>query len=381
MTYSRRKKKMNLNIMKIEKMRIMQSYSRLPIVIERGSGCYVYAGSRRYLDFTSGLGTAVVGHANHEIAAAISAQAKTMINSSNLYYNEPQVLLAERLAGISGLSKCFFSNSGSEAIEVAIKLSRKNTGKNGIIATINAFHGRTFGALTATWKAKYKEYCKPLVPGFSHIPFNNAEALRNAIRKDTAAFIVEPIQGESGVIIPDNGYLKEVREICSEKGVLLILDEVQSGMGRTGKFFAYQHERIKPDIVAVSKGLANGLPMGATIAIEGIDFEKGDQGSTGGGNALCSATALKTIEMILKGKLMENAAEKGSYLMKKIKGTRGKGLMIGVMTNDAGKKVLQTMEKGLLVNNCNDLVIRMLPPLIAGKKECDYAIAVLGELL
>lgn len=368
-------------LMERERKGIMQSYSRLPVAIERGKGCYVYGGGKRYLDFTGGLGTAVVGHANGEVATAISAQAGKLVNASNLYYSEPQVLLAEKLAALSGLSKCFFSNSGSEAVEAALKLARKATGKKGIIAAKQGFHGRTFAALSATWKKDYRDYCAPLVPGFKHIPYNDARALQHSITDDTAAFIVEPIQGEGGIIIPDDGYLKHVREICAGKGVLLILDEVQTSMGRTGKFFAYQHERIVPDIVAVSKGLANGLPIGATIAAEGIEFGKGEQGSTGGGNALCCAAALKTIEIVIRDKLMENADRQGSYLTSKIKGARGKGLMIGIDAKNSGQKVLEAMQKGLLVNKCTDEVIRMLPPLTIGKKECDLAISILGEVL
>ena len=368
-------------IMEKEKKYIMQSYRRLPILIDYGRGSYVYCKGNKYLDFTGALGTSLLGHGNKELVAAIKNQALKIINSSNLYYTPPQVLLAEKLSKLSGLSKCFFSNSGSEAIDTAIKLARKKTGKKGIIATHNAFHGRTFGALSATWKPEYKAYCSPLLPGFSHIPYNDLEALEKAIDINTAAFIVEPIQGESGIIIPDKGYLKNVLEICNDKGALLILDEVQTGMGRTGKFFAYEHEKIKPDIVALSKGLANGLPIGVTIAGEGIDFEKGNQGSTSGGNSLCCVAALKTIEIIERKKLMENATAQGDYIIRNINGSHGKGLMIGIKTENSQEKTLSALDKGLLINKCTENVLRMLPPMMIAKKECDYSIKIMGEIL
>lgn len=376
----------------LEKKYIMQSYKRAPIVLERGKGAYVWDSERKkYLDFIGAFATSSIGHSNKVVAKAVCKQSGKLINTTNLYYTKPQVALAEKLARLSGLGKCFFSNSGSEAVEVAIKLARQHTGKKGIIATSNAFHGRTFAALTATANKKYKDFCKPLVPGFRRIPFGNTTALEKAIDKDTAAFIVEPIQGESGINVPKKGYLKEVRRICNRRKILLILDEVQTGCGRTGKFFAYQNEGIKPDIVTVAKGIANGLPLGVTIAKKGIEFSKGQQGSTFGGNCISCTAANATIDYIIKKRLMKNADAVGKYFMqeleklkvkyKKIKEVRGKGLMIGVeLEENADDVVSICMKKGLLLNSIEDKVLRFLPPLVVSKKEVDKALDILDNV-
>lgn len=376
-------------IVSLEKKFIMQSYKRAPVVIERGDGVYVWdSDGKKYLDLCGALATASIGHANKEVANAVCGQSKKLVNATNLYYTEPQARLAEKLARISGLGKCFFSNSGSEAVEIAIKLARQHTGKKGIICTANAFHGRTFAALTATANKKYRDFCKPLVPGFRRIPFNNAKALEKAIDGNTAAFIVEPIQGESGINVPGKGYLKEIRKICDEKGILLILDEVQSGCGRTGEFFAYQHEGIRPDIVAVAKGIAGGFPLGVTIAKEGVEFQKGQQGSTFGGNCISCAAANATIDYIMEKNLMQNAMEAGNYFMqklemlknrhRKIKEVRGMGLMVGVELKGSADEVAKIcMGKGLLVNVIDGRILRFLPPLIISRKEVDIALKIL----
>ncbi len=380
-------------LIEMEKGTIMQSYGRIPIVIEKGKGCYVWSDNgEKFLDLVGSLATCSIGYSNKEQVDAICGQAKKIINATNLYFSEPQILLAEKLQKLSGLGKSFFSNSGSEAVEAAIKLARKVSGKTGIIATENAFHGRTMAALSATWNKKYKAYCEPLVPGFKHIPFNDAKALETAIDEETAAFIVEPIQGESGVIVPDKGYLKAIEKICNEKGILLIVDEVQTGCGRTGNFFAFQGEGIKPDIVTVAKGLGNGISIGATIAKKGIEFEKGDQGSTFGGNFLSCVSALATIEFIEKNSLEANAKKQGNYFFKKlnelqdknlpIKEIRGKGLMIGIEINGDAKKVVEKcIGQGVLVNAANDSTIRLLPPLIISEKEIDFGIKAIEEAL
>ncbi|MFH1256647.1 MAG: aspartate aminotransferase family protein [Candidatus Diapherotrites archaeon] len=377
----------------LEESVIMQSYGRAPIVLEKGKGCWLWGSDgKKYLDLVGALATCSIGYANKEHAEAICAQAKKLVNTTNLYFTEPQILLAAKLQQLSGMGKSFFSNSGSEAVEVALKLARKATGKKGVIATERAFHGRTMAALAATWKENYKDYCAPHVPGFKHVPFNDVDALEKAVDESTAAFIVEPIQGESGIIVPEKGYLKKVREICSRKGILLIVDEVQTGTARTGKFFAFEHEGIKPDIAALAKGIGNGVSIGVTIAEQGIDFGKGQQGSTFGGNPLACSAALATIEFIEKNKLAGNAEKMGAYAVEKlekmkkeisaIKEVRGKGLMIGIeLHGDAKKIVEKCREKGVLVNAATDSTVRLLPPLIISKEEIDFGLKVIGGAL
>jgi len=315
-----------------------------------------------------------------------------LLNITNLYYTEPQIVLAKKLAGLSGLSKCFFCNSGTEANEAAIKLARKHTGKTDIIAAKNAFHGRTLAALSATWKEKFRKKFGPLVPGFTFVDYDYIEAVKEAITEKTAAVIVEPVQGESGIIVPSDEYLIELKKLCEEKNILLILDEIQTGTGRTGKFFSYLHYNVKPDIVTIAKGLANGIPIGVMIAKEGIDFGKGDHASTFGGNNLSCAAANAVIDFISENNLMKNAVETGDYFMKKlnelkikhdvIKEIRGKGLMIGVELAVECKDIAdKCLEKGLLVNCASDKVLRFLPPLIITKTEIDAALNILEGVL
>lgn len=380
-------------IMEMEKEFIMQTYSRSPIVIECGKGCYVFDKSgKKYLDLVGGLATCSIGHGNKNVAKSVCEQSKKLLNATNLYYTEPQVILAKKLVEMSGLGKCFFCNSGAEANEAAIKLARKYTGKTDIISTKNAFHGRTLGALSATWKEKFRKKFEPVVPGFVFVDYNDIKSVGGAITGKTAAVIVEPIQGESGIIAPASDYLVKLKKLCEDKNILLIIDEVQTGNGRTGKFFAYQHDNITPDIVTLAKGLANGIPIGVAIAKKGVDFDKSDHGSTFGGNSLSCAAANATIDFILEKKLMENASKQGNYFMKKlnelkknhsiIKEVRGKGLIIGVELNSEGKGIVsKCMEKGLLINCASDNVLRFLPPLIITKKEIGNAIKILSSVL
>ena len=378
-------------IIEMEKEYIMQTYSRSNIVIEHGKGCYAFDNDgKKYLDLVGGLATASIGHGNKGLAKAISEQAEKLINITGLFYTEPQVILAEKLAKLTKLGKCFFSNSGTEANEAAIKLARAHTKKIEIIATKYGFHGRTFGSLAATWKEKIKQDFKPLVPGFIHVEYNDPAAIDDAITSNTAAVMVEPIQGEAGINIPDKGYLENVGKICKEKNVLLILDEVQSGCFRTGKFLASQYENVEPDMITLAKGLANGIPIGVTIAKQGIDFEKGQHGSTFGGNNLSCTAASFVIDYVLKNKLDNNAKIMGDYFIDKlkkldknvIKEIRGKGLLIGVELNKKGDEyVNKAAEKGLLINCANEKVLRFLPPLIINKQEIDSALKILDEIL
>jgi len=380
-------------IIDMEEKYLMHTYSRPDFVIDHGKGCYVFdKNGKKYIDLVSGIATCPLGHGNKELANTVKNQIEKLTNPSNLYYSEEQVILAKKLAKLSGLDKCFFSNSGAESAEVAIKLARKYTKKPGIISTKHGFHGRTFGALSATWKEKIKKPFKPLLSNFKHVDYGNAAAVEKAIGKNTGAVIVEPIQGEAGIIVPPKGYLKQLREICDKHNILLIVDEVQTGYGRTGKFFAYEHDKIKPDIVMLAKGLANGIPIGVTIAKEEIasSFKSGDHGSTFGGNPVACAAANFTVNYIIKNKLIENAKKQGDYFIKKIKSLknrnikeiRGKGLMIGLAIKANAKEIVKKCnEKGLLINSPEEKVLRLLPPLIINKKIIDESIKILVKVL
>jgi len=377
-------------IKQLEKEHIMQTYGRLNLVVDYGKDAYIYdKDGKKYLDFLGGIACCSVGHGNKRVADAISEQAKKLLNITNLYYTEPQVVLAEKLSKLSGLKKCFFCNSGTEANEAAIKLAKKTTGKKKFIAFEHSFHGRTTGSLAATWKPKYKEPFEPLTPDVVFVEYNNIKALEKAITKETAAVIIEPIQGEAGIIVPKQSFLTKVKKLCEKNNILLIVDEVQSGTGRTGKFFAFQHENIKPDIVTIAKGLANGVPIG--VCISDLDFEAGNHASTFGGNNLACAAANATVDFILDNKLMENAVKVGDYFKKKlnesnkkiIKEVRGKGLMIGIELNQNKTKQIteKCLENGLIINNATDNILRFLPPLIITKKEVDDAIGILDGVL
>ena len=378
-------------VIELEKKYIMQTYSRPEIVIEKGKGCYVFdKDGKKYIDLVGGIATCPIGHGNKEFAEAVGEQAGKLVNSTNLYYTEEQAKLAEKLAKLSGMDKCFFSNSGTESVEAAIKLSRKHTKKIGIISAKHGFHGRTLGSLSATWKEKIKKPFEPLLKGFKHVNYGDADAVEKAIDLNTGAIIVEPIQGEAGVIMPPANYLKNLREICDKHGILMILDEIQTGCGRTGKFFAFEHSRIKPDIVVLAKGLANGIPIGVTIAAEHVasSFDKGDHGSTFGGNSLACRAANFTIDYIKSKNLIKNAAVNGNYFMEKLESTksksikevRGKGLMIGVeIENEATPIVKKCLEKNLLINSTGEHTLRFLPPLIIYNKIIDDSIKILSD--
>ena len=379
-----------MGIKELEHQYIMHTYNRFDVVITKGKGCYVFDDkAKKYLDFITGIGCVPLGHANPAVSKAMAKQAASLMQVSNLYYTKPQVELAQKLSKISGLQKCFFCNSGTEANEAAIKLAKKISKKKKFIAFEHSFHGRTTGSLAATSKIKYKEPFMPLAPLVTFVKYNDISSLEQAISKETAAVIIEPIQGEAGIIIPDKGYLKQVEKVCKKHKILLIVDEVQSGNGKTGKFFAYQLENVKPDIVTTAKGLANGFPIGVCIARKGLDFKPGEHASTFGGNSLACAAAIATIDEIMK--LMQNAQKMGNYLMQQLKNikkpiikkVKGKGLMIGIeLKKDVAKNItLKCLKKGLLVNNVADDILRCLPPLTITKKEADTAVKILKEVL
>jgi acetylornithine/succinyldiaminopimelate/putrescine aminotransferase len=312
----------------------------------------------------------------------IKKQAATLMHTSNWLYTLPQIELAQKLTEITGMNRSFITNDGTEAVEAAFKLARKATGKKEVIAMENAFHGRTMGSLSLTYGEKYKKPFEPLVPGTKSVPYANADALRDAITDDTAAVIVEPIQGEAGVIIPPEGYLKEVREITEERNVLLILDEVQTGFARTGKMFAFQHENIKPDILCLAKGLGGGFPVGA-IVFSCEDFEPGQHGGTFVGNPLACSVANTVVDTIIKEKLADNAEKTGKYLMKKLRDkgceVRGMGLMIGIDVASGEQAVLELIKKGVLTIYSKNTV-RVIPPLIIEKKHADEFLTAFDSL-
>ncbi len=385
----------------LEKQYHLQVFGRYPVAIEQGKGCYVwdFAG-KKYIDMIGAIATCSVGHGNKVVVKAITEQAKKIITATNLYYTEPQLVLAKKLAELSGLQKSFFTNSGSEANETAIKIAIKYTKKHEFICAVNCFHGRTLGALSATWKPKFKKPFEPLLDKFVFVEYNNADAVEKAVTENTAAVMIEPIQGEGGVIVPNADYLKKLREICDRKNLLLIVDEVQAGTGKTGKFFAYQHSEILPDIVTIAKGIANGVPLGATIVSEKVAscMEKGDHGCTFGGNPLACSAGIATIRYIEENKLMQNAAEVGKYFLdelnklralnknneKYIKEVRGIGLMVSIeVSEEAAAKckeiVLKLHENGLLCAQTSDVNIRFLPALILTKKDADKAVKIIKK--
>lgn len=370
---------------------VFQTYTRQPIAIKSAKGAVVTdVNGKEYIDCVAGIAVNNVGHCHPVVIEAIKKQVEQLIHVSNLYYTEKQALLAQELVTLSGMDRVFFCNSGTEAVEGALKLARKTSGKKEFISTEHAFHGRSLGALSVTHKEKYRKPFEPLAPA-KFVPYNDAEAIRSVITDETAGVIIEPIQGEGGVIIPAEGYLKEVREICDEKGILLILDEVQTGFGRTGKWFAREHSGIIPDIMTTAKAMGAGFPMGAMLAKEEIaaNFVRGDHASTFGGSALACAAALANIEVIKKEKLVKRSQDTGNYLVKKLKGlnkdyvleVRGKGLMVGMeLSIKCEDLVTKARDRGVLLNCTSESVLRFVPPLTITEKQIDKVVSVLNEI-
>ncbi len=370
---------------------IFNTYTRQPLAIKKAYGAVVTdVNGKEYIDCVAGIAVNNVGHCHPAVVEAIKQQAEELIHVSNLYYTEQQALLAEELVNLTEIERVFFCNSGTEAVEGALKLARKATGKKEFIAAEHAFHGRTRGALSVTHKEKYRKPFEPLAPAV-FVPYNDADAIRAAITEDTAGVILEPVQGEAGVIIPSDGYLREVREICDETKTLLILDEVQTGFGRTGKWFAREHSGIKPDIMTLAKAMGGGFPMGAMLAREDVaaNFGRGDHASTFGGNALSCAAALANIEVIKKEKLVARSGELGVYLMKKLKALdkdyvkeiRGKGLMVGMELSIKCEDIVsRSRELGVLLNCTSESVLRFVPPLTITREQLDAVVGVIDEI-
>ncbi len=382
-------------IMGLDKEYVMQTYGRQPIALKKGKGAIVWdVEGRSYIDCVAGIAVNNLGHGHPRLVEAINIQAEKLIHTSNLYYTEEQVKLAQRLAQISPHAKAFFCNSGAEANEGAIKLARKYTGKGGIITMKNSFHGRTITTITATGQEKYQKGFGPLTPGFKYVPYADVNAVAETITDDTAAVLVEPIQGEGGIIIPPNGYLEDLKKLCHEKGVLLIFDEVQTGFGRTGEMFASQTFKVSPDITTLAKAIAGGFPMGAVLASDevGSVFQPGDHAATFGGGPLACAAALASIETIECEGLLRKSRKNGKYFHDGlcqlreehgiVEDVRGMGLMLGMELNIPCASIVNEMrEKGVLVNCAADVVLRFVPPLVITKEEIDTVISILDEIL
>ncbi|MCX7634320.1 MAG: acetylornithine transaminase [Syntrophales bacterium] len=379
---------------------IMATYRRFPIVLTRGRGARVWdTEGREYLDFVAGIAVCSLGHCHPAVTEAIARQAEKLCHVSNLYYIEEQIRYAERLVGLSGADRVFFCNSGAEANEGAIKLARKygNERLNGryeIITMRGSFHGRTLATITATGQEKFQKGFEPLPEGFRYVPYNDLSALAQAITEKTCAVLLEPIQAEGGVNCPSPGYLKGVRDLCDQHGLLMILDEVQTGMGRTGKLFAHEHEVITPDVFTLAKAMGNGFPMGAVLAKEAVTavLEPGSHASTFGGNPLAMAAARATLETIATPELMENVVRMGAYLKERllslqgrwglIKEVRGMGLLLGMeLDREVADIVKACMERQLLLASAGPKVLRFVPPLVITEEEVDRALEILVGVL
>lgn len=370
-----------------------KSYGTPSINIVSGSGCYLTASDKkRYLDFIGGIATNVLGHAHPVITKVVRKQIGVLAHVSNLYASPVSLELAHKLIDMTGdaEARVFFCNSGAEANEAALKLSRK-TGRTRIVSTLGSFHGRTMGALSLTGQAAKRDLFAPIIEKVKYVPYGDIAAMRRAITKKTAMVIVEPIQGENGVITPPAGYLKGIREICDATGTLFVIDAIQTGMGRTGFWFGYEHEEIKPDVITLAKGIGGGLPLGAMIALGSAAklFQPGEHGSTFGGNPVSCAAGLAAIAEIEKISLNEKALELGEYLKTKlleiagVSEVRGRGLLIGIGLDKPWAKEIANflLAKGVLVNAPNDQTIRLAPPLIVTKKDCDKFIKIFNEVM
>ena len=380
---------------------LMNTYSRQPVVLVKGRGATVFdSDGREYLDFVAGVAVNNLGHCHPKVVVALQKQAQRLMHVSNHFHIESQVALGKVLARNSFADKAFFCNSGTEAIEAAIKLSRRYSREIAkkdrfeVITMFGSFHGRTYGALSATAQEKFHQGFEPMVPGFRYVPFNDSKAVEAAVTDKTCAILVEPVQGEGGVKVPAPGYLKALRKICDEHQLLLVLDEIQTGMGRTGRLFAYEHEGITPDIMALAKGLGSGMPVGALLATDKASqaFVPGTHGSTFGGNPLACAAGLASLEALLEDNIIiQNVEALGKHFMDGlrslkakypfIKDVRGQGLLIGMELDFEGKEIVtECLKQGFLINCTVNTVLRFMPPLIISKEEIDQLIDALDGI-
>jgi len=370
-------------------------YPKRDVTIVRGLGAHVWDDrGRKYVDCVGGHGVVNVGHCNPKVVAAIEEQARTLITCPEVFHNDKRALLQERLARVTpeGLNHIYLCNSGTEAMEAAVKFARVATGRPGIIATMRGFHGRTLGSLSLTWEKRYREPFLPLLPGVQHVPFGNLEAVAEAIGSDTAAVVVEIVQGEGGVHPGSTEYFRGLRALCDERDVLLVVDEVQTGFGRTGRMFACEHHAVIPDIMAMGKAVAGGVPMGAVALGDRVraSLSPGMHGSTFGGNPLACAASLATLEYIEEADLPSQAAEKGEHFIQRlrciesnaIREVRGMGLMVGIQCRQRVQPYLVAlMEKGVLALPAGRTVLRFLPPLVIDVQDLDFVAAAVEEVL
>lgn len=368
-------------------------YPKRPLTIVRGEGARLWDDDgREYIDCVGGQGAANLGHAHPVVVTAISEQASTLISCPEIFYNDRRAeFLAALTAKTPGLDRAFLCNSGTEAVEAAIKFARLSTGRTEIVAAMRAFHGRTFGALSATWEKKYRKGVEPLVPGFRHIPFNNLEALAEAIGDNTAAVLLEPVQGEGGVRPANTEFLQGAQALCREKGALLILDEIQTGYGRTGHFFAHEHFDVLPDLMPIAKSMAGGFPMGACLIGERVGvLPKMSHGSTFGGNPLAAAAAIATLQVMESEQLTERAERLGSRLLSELRSlsslqireVRGLGLMVGIDLKVRVTPILQSLQDlGILALPAGPTVLRLLPPLVISESDLERVISAIANLL
>ncbi len=381
------------DFLELEKRHAFDVFPKRDIVLVRGDNARVWdSEGREYIDCVAGHGVANIGHANAHIAEAISAQAGTLISCPGIFYNDRRAELLEKLTAIApdNLNRAFLCNSGAESIEAALKFARFATGKTEFVCAMRGFHGRTMGALSATFNPKYRKDFQPLVPGFHFVPFNNFEKLREKISDDTAAVLLEVVQGEGGVNIGRREYFEQVRALCSERGVLLIIDEVQTGFCRTGAMFACEHFDLQPDMLCLAKAMAGGVPMGAVLCDDALEVPLGRHGTTFGGNPLACAAALAAIEFMQEENLAAQARDKGDYLVAKlrqhelarVREIRHLGLMIGIELKEKSRPYINAlMEKGVLALPAGATVIRLLPPLTIGYEELDLVADRLLEIL
>ena len=371
---------------------LMDTYRRWPVRFTGGSGCtLVDAGGKRYLDLVGGLAVVSVGHCHPRVTSAIADQAARLVHVSNLYETGPAEELARRLAAVTGGMQSFLCNSGAEAVECALKLARRHGGtRRRIVAAHGGFHGRTLGALSVTGQPSKRAPFEPLVGEVTHVDYGDAGALEAALGPDVAAVLLEPIQGEAGVLVPPGGYLGAARALCDAAGALLILDEVQTGVGRTGRWFAYEHEDVRPDVVCLAKGLAAGLPIGACLAVPSVaaSFEPGDHGSTFGGGPVPCAAAAAVLDVVEEEGLVERAGAAGARLAAGLarvfgaRAVRGRGLLIGVALERPVARALAALalRRGVLVNDAAPNVLRLAPPLVIADDEIDSALSVIEEV-
>lgn len=388
--------KLNKTYDELDKKYYLQTFKRYPLTFDHGKGSHIWdVEGNEYIDMLGGIAVNSVGHCHPKVVKAIQDQAAKLIHISNFYLSEPQVMLSKKLVELSGLDRVFFANSGAESVEGAFKIARKyahSIGRGGnVISFENSFHGRTLATI-ASGKKAYQKGFEPIPEGFSQVPFNDIEAVKKATDKNTAAIIIEPIQGEGGVNVVDKTFLKALRNFCDEQNIVLIFDEIQCGVGRTGKMFAKEHFGVEPDIMTLAKALGSGVPIGAILSNEKVSsaIEFGDHGTTFGGNPLVCAASLATLEVIETENLMQQAEEKGNWLKSKIaamknpdiKEIRGKGLMIGVEFNFETKPlVLKMLENGVLANATADKVLRLVPPLNIPYEDLEKAMEVLKKSL